>query len=77
MKIKIFVISLYDDGTALDEMNRFLNGNKVLNVKEELVSNGSGSGAWTYSVPSTRKSCFAIACLCQPCRYKRIKKENN
>lgn len=71
MKIKIFVISLYDDGTALDEMNRFLNGNKVLNVKEELVSNGSGSGAWTYSVPSTR----IMFCHCLPLPTMQIQKD--
>lgn len=34
MQIKLFTIPIGDSGAALDEMNRFLKGNKILEVQK-------------------------------------------
>lgn len=39
MQIKLFTIPVGDSGGALQEMNAFLRGNKVLEVKDQLISN--------------------------------------
>ena len=50
MQIKIFTIPISDDNsTALDEMNRFLRGNKVLEVEKQLVQNQNGA-SWCFCV---------------------------
>jgi superfamily II DNA helicase RecQ len=49
MQIKQFFISMYDNGKASDEMNRFLRGHKILEVREEFMQS-SGGAVWCYSI---------------------------
>ena len=43
MQFKIFTIPVTDDGTAIEEMNRFLRSHKVLESEQQLVSTKSGA----------------------------------
>jgi len=43
MQIKLFTIPIGDNGAALDEMNRFLKNNKILEVQNQLISNENGA----------------------------------
>ncbi len=43
MQIKLFTIPIGDSGTALEDMNRFLRGNKILEVQNQLISNENGA----------------------------------
>lgn len=49
MQIKLFTIPVGDSGGALQEMNAFLRGNKILEVENELVSNEHGA-YWCFCV---------------------------
>lgn len=49
MQVKLFTIPVGDSGTALDEMNRFLRGNKILEVQNQLISNENGA-YWCFCV---------------------------
>lgn len=49
MQIKLFTIPIGDSGTALEEMNRFLRGNKILEVQNQLISNENGA-YWCFCV---------------------------
>jgi superfamily II DNA helicase RecQ len=49
MQFKIFTIPVSDDGTAIEEMNRFLRGHKTLEVEQQLVSTKVGS-QWHFCV---------------------------
>ncbi len=49
MQIKLFTIPIDDSGAALDEMNRFLKGNKILEVQNQLISNENGA-YWCFCV---------------------------
>jgi hypothetical protein len=49
MQFKIFTIPVTDDGTATEEMNRFLRGHKVLEVEQQLISTKVGS-QWHFCV---------------------------
>ena len=55
MQIKLFTIPAGDSGGSLDELNRFLRGNKVLEVQNELVRNANGS-YWCFCVRYIEKS---------------------
>ncbi len=50
MQIKIFNINLFDSGAALDEMNKFLRSRRILNIREEFVSNTNGNSYWTFCI---------------------------
>ena len=43
MQFKIFSIPTTDDGTATEEMNRFLRSHKILETEQQLVSTKTGS----------------------------------
>ena len=43
MQFKIFSIPVTDDGSAIEEMNRFLRSHKVLEAEQQLVSTKCGS----------------------------------
>jgi superfamily II DNA helicase RecQ len=43
MQIKLFTIPVGDAGTALEEMNRFLRNNKILEIHDELINNDKGA----------------------------------
>ena len=49
MQIKLFTIPVGDNGSALQEMNVFLRGHKILEVENELVSNENGA-YWCFCV---------------------------
>jgi len=49
MQIKLFTIPITDSGALLEEMNRFLRANKILEVENQLVSNERGA-AWCFCV---------------------------
>ena len=49
MQIKIFTIPISDNGTAVEEMNRFLRANKVLEIEKQLVNN-QNSASWCFCV---------------------------
>lgn len=49
MQIKLFTIPIGDNGSALDEMNRFLKNNKILEVQNQLISNENGA-YWCFCV---------------------------
>jgi len=43
VQFKIFTIPVADDGAAMEEMNRFLRGHKVLEVEQQLLSTKTGA----------------------------------
>ncbi|MCG3155647.1 MAG: hypothetical protein DKINENOH_02254 [bacterium] len=49
MQIRLFTIPVGDSGGALEEMNRFLRGNKILEVQNQLISNENGA-YWCFCV---------------------------
>ena len=49
MQFKIFTIPVTDDGSALEEMNRFLRSHKVLETEQQLVSTKNGS-QWHFCI---------------------------
>ncbi len=49
MQIKIFTIPIGDSGSAVQEMNAFLRGNKILEVENQLISNEHGA-YWCFCV---------------------------
>lgn len=49
MQIKLFTIPVGDNGTALEEMNRFLRTSKILEVDNQLISNEKGA-YWCFCV---------------------------
>lgn len=49
MQIKLFTIPIGDSGAAVEEMNRFLRGNKILEVQNQLISNAHGA-CWCFCI---------------------------
>lgn len=49
MQIKLFTIPIGDSGSAQEEMNRFLRGNKIIEVQNQLISNENGA-YWCFCV---------------------------
>lgn len=49
MQIKLFTIPVGDSGHALQQMNAFLRGNKILEVNEQFVNHENGA-YWCFSV---------------------------
>jgi len=49
MQIKLFTIPLTDDGTAQDEMNRFLKAQKIVKIESQFISE-SGGAMWCFCV---------------------------
>jgi len=59
MQIKLFTIPIGDSGNALEEMNRFLRGNKILGVQNQFANNENGA-YWCFCVRYIEKT-FAPA----------------
>ena len=57
MQIKLFTIPIGDSGAALDEMNCFLKGNKILEVQNQLISNENGA-YWCFCVRYIEKTLY-------------------
>ena len=49
MQIKLFTVPVGDSGGALQEMNAFLRGNKILEVEQQFVGNSNGA-YWCFCV---------------------------
>lgn len=49
MQIKLFTVSIADNGTQAEELNAFLRSNKVLEVENQLVHNEKGA-YWCFCV---------------------------
>ena len=49
MQFKIFTIPVTDDGSATEEMNRFLRSHKVLETEQQLISTKNGS-QWHFCI---------------------------
>ena len=49
MQIKLFTIPIGDSGSAVQEMNAFLRGNKILEVQNQLIGNDNGA-YWCFCV---------------------------
>ncbi len=50
MQIRIFNISIHDDGSQCEALNRFMRGHQVLQVHREFVGGGSSSAIWCFCV---------------------------
>ncbi|GHT44464.1 hypothetical protein AGMMS49965_20170 [Bacteroidia bacterium] len=48
MQFKIFTIALFDED-RVEDMNRFLRGNKIVNVEKQLVTQ-QGNSCWTFCI---------------------------
>lgn len=60
MQIKLFTIPIGDSGAAVEDMNRFLRGNKILEVENQLISNENGA-YWCFCVRYIEKDLSQIA----------------
>ncbi|MDR3328315.1 MAG: HRDC domain-containing protein [Prevotellaceae bacterium] len=49
MQFQLFNVPISDDGSALEELNRFLRSHKVLEVEQQLISLKNG-GQWHFCV---------------------------
>ncbi len=71
MQIKIFTIPVGDSGAVLDEMNRFLRGNKILEVNEQLISNENGA-YWCFCVRYIERTTYSIGEKKKKVDYKQV-----
>jgi len=55
MQIKLFTIPIGDSGELEEEMNRFLRGNKILEIENRLVNNERGA-SWCFCVKYVKKN---------------------
>jgi superfamily II DNA helicase RecQ len=71
MQIKLFTIPVGDSGAALDDMNRFLRGNKILEVHNQLISNENGA-YWCFCVRYIEKTSAVVDYGKPKTDYKQI-----
>ncbi len=71
MQIKLFTISIYDDGSTLDEMNNFLKANKVLEVEKQFFSSRDGAH-WCFCVRYIERSSHSTSYKKAKVDYKQI-----
>jgi superfamily II DNA helicase RecQ len=71
MQIKLFTIPIGDSGAALDEMNRFLKGNKILEVQNQLISNENGA-YWCFCVRYIEKELSQVVHSKTKVDYKQV-----
>jgi len=55
MQIKLFTIPIGDSGDLEEKMNRFLRGNKILEIENRLVNNERGA-SWCFCVKYVEKN---------------------
>lgn len=60
MQIRLFTIPIGDGGAAVQEMNAFLRGNKILEVEKQLIHNEHGA-YWCFCVSYIERSAAEIA----------------
>lgn len=71
MQIKLFTIPIGDSGTALEEMNRFLRGNKILEVQNHLINNENGA-YWCFCVRYIERTFSASSTSKAKVDYKSV-----
>jgi len=71
MQIKLFTIPTSDNGMAAEELNRFLRGNKILEVQSELVSNENGA-CWCFCVRYLEKAGYFTSDNKKRVDYKQV-----
>lgn len=71
MQIKLFTIPVGDSGAALEEMNRFLRGNKILEVQNQLTSNENGA-YWCFCVRYIEKTFATTGVTKTKVDYKHV-----
>lgn len=49
MQFRVFTVPVHDDGSAQDELNRFLRAHRVLAARQEFVADGANS-LWCFCV---------------------------
>ena len=55
MQIKLFIIPITDTGVMLEDMNKFLRANKILETETHLVQNERGA-SWCFCVKYIEQS---------------------
>ncbi len=77
MQIRIFNIPLTDNGELLAELNRFLCGQKVLEVEQQFYQNGKGA-FWSFCVRylNSNTGSFQQQSSKQKVDYKELLNEN-
>ncbi|MBN2770564.1 MAG: HRDC domain-containing protein [Spirochaetes bacterium] len=55
MQVRLYSIRVFEGEDELEEMNKFLRGQKILEVKQELINNGSNSH-WCFVVKYNEKA---------------------
>ena len=71
MQIKLFTIPAGDSGQAADEMNRFLRGNKILEVENHLIQNENGA-YWCFCVRYIEKAFTRTSYTKSRVDYKQV-----
>ncbi len=71
MQIKLFTISIGDSGAILDEMNRFLKANKILEVQSHLIGNDNGA-CWCFCIRYIEKSFSTTSASKTKVDYKHV-----
>lgn len=55
MQFKLFTIPVFDNGSDVEEMNRFLRANRIVEVENELVTNKNGA-YWCFCIRYIEKN---------------------
>ncbi|MCP5002828.1 MAG: helicase [Planctomycetes bacterium] len=71
MQIKLFTIPVGDSGSALDEMNHFLKGNKILEVENHLISRENGA-YWCFCVRYIERTSYPATGTRTKVDYKQV-----
>ena len=71
MQINLFTIPIGDNGTALDEMNRFLRSHKILEVQSQLVNNDHDA-CWCFCVRFIERAFFQNSDKKEKMDYKKV-----
>ncbi len=71
MQIRLFTIPVGDSGTALEEMNRFLRSNKILEVKDQLISNENGA-YWCFCVRYIERTLNSVSSDKRKVDYRKV-----
>jgi len=71
MQIKLFTIPIGDSGAAVEEMNRFLRGNKILEVENHLISNANGA-YWCFCVRYIERTFISGSATKAKVDYKQV-----
>lgn len=68
MQIKLFTVSIADNGVQAEELNAFLRSNKVLEVENQLVHNEKGA-YWCFCVKYIESADGVAAGVARPLKY--------